>query len=200
MIHRIVTIVTLASCAYASEFMDAASKWLSVEPIAPKVEWHANKAELLALNRPNYTSAMGWMYQEDTQTIYAFPCEGAAPSMRHEEFHALAHARLPKMPLWLNEGTACMMERCRVSDGKLIFTTHNRIRTAARSDVSLLDIVQYAPADFGGDKSQLVYASSYAAALWMNQTGKLQSWLHGERPEIMPDEFRAWLNDAWNWP
>ena len=188
------------TCAYASEFMDAASKWLSVEPIVPKVEWHADQAALLALNRPGYTSAMGWMYTNDTATIYAFPCAESAPSMRHEVFHAIAHARLPPMPLWLNEGTAVMMERLRVSDGKLNFTTNNRIRTAARSDVTLLQIVQYTSSDFGGKNSHLTYCASYAAALWMHQTGTLQDWLHGKKVPLDAEAFRKWLSDPWAWP
>ena len=178
-------ILLAASLAFANDYGDALAAWLHVEPITPQVEWYANQQALLDLNVPGYTAQNGWMYRNDTATIYAYHCANDASSMRHEVFHALAHARLPKIPRWLNEGTAVMMDR---------------IRIAARSDVTLLQIVEYTGDDFGGDRAELSYAASYAAALWMHQAGTLQTWLHGEPTPLDPAAFRAWLSDPWAWP
>jgi hypothetical protein len=197
---RFALILLSASLAYASDYGDALAAWLHVAPITPHVEWHTNQQALLDLHVPGYTAQNGWMYRNDTQTIYAYHCANDASSMRHETFHALAHARLPRIPRWLNEGTAVMMERLRVTDGKLQFTTNNRIRVAARSDVTLLQIVEYTGDDFGGDRAELSYAASYAAVLWMHQAGTLQTWLHGEPTPLDPATFRAWLSDPWGWP
>ena len=42
--------------------------------------------------------------------VYAYRHDGSAVDLRHECTHALLHARLPMVPLWLDEGLAKYFE------------------------------------------------------------------------------------------
>lgn len=198
---RLTLILMMAACAYADDYVNALSSWLHVAPIVPRVQWLADKSALTALNKPGYGAANSWMYESTSDTIYAYPVRVPAPLMRHEIFHAMSHARLAWLPVWLEEGAATMMETAHVTDdGSLRFITSNRLRAAWRYDVTLLQVQAFTNDDFAGNRNDIAYCGAYAVAVWMRTTGTLQPWLHGQRSDLDPVAFRAWLSDPWNWP
>ncbi len=137
-------------------------------------------------NLPGFGGAMQFCYARSDGAVYGWwcPSERLTPRLQHELFHRLAHRTMPRLPLWLEEGTAVLVETLQAKDGKLAVSGPlvKRLDQAARlldehgldKLTTLLDSPQ---ATFIGPQGFDLYSLSYATAAALDSQDRLQTAL-----------------------
>jgi hypothetical protein len=114
--------------------------------------------------------------------VFAFRSPQLPLDLRHETTHALLHAALPRVPLWLDEGLAVYLEQPadrRAVDSPHLSAVRWRARLAAAPRLETLE-AKSAAGDWGRDEYRMAWA-------WVHFL------LHG--PPAMRQELAAFLRD-----
>jgi len=114
--------------------------------------------------------------------VYAYDSRDFAVDLRHETTHALLHASLPRVPLWLDEGLAEYFEVA--ADRRIGGHSHMRELNNREGPVSVTRLRMLERLEDLSQMGRTEYRSSWA---WVHFC------LHG--PPEAHDEFRAYLSD-----
>ena len=201
---------TAALARWAAGYQAALALWLGVAPAPVSIRLFSDQAELRSwctANLPTYTAAMNFCYVPGENAIYG--CLGSddwlRPRLQHELFHALARARLERLPLWLDEGLAELCEglahdgtrlRCVRIQGERLRHTG---RLAARDQFDPASLDGIPPARFYGPEATRWYSAGYTTVLWLAAEGRLTERLRQGRGAIDRGAWRAFATDPAAW-
>ncbi|MFM2091366.1 MAG: hypothetical protein RLZZ127_1855, partial [Planctomycetota bacterium] len=185
--------------------------WLGIAPRPVTVALFTDRSAYAAYGKaeiPGFHPRMDFCYSPAEQAVVGYRTgESELQSrLRHELFHHLSAGRPVRLPLWLEEGTAELIEGLAPGDGGrlvLVRVQSDHLRTAARSLLRGGEpAVQTVLA--GGRKALAAdprgyYAMGYALALHLFERGELGSAVATGLAQPDLTAFRAFVTDQDRW-
>jgi hypothetical protein len=156
-----------------------------------------------------FKSTMEGVYDRRTRALYLWRTRESKlkPMLQHEIFHAIAHIRLPKLPLWFEEGIAELAEGYRLeADGTLrlddVQTGYMRhvaglINSKSKLHPGQLPSITYQR--FYGPQNRTWYGLSYSVALYLERQGRLGQVMQSGSASINRDNYNRFATRPRSW-
>ena len=176
--------------AYADRWSAALARWTGSpqQPVTLKVfASRSDYDEACTARVPGFVSGMDWCYDPSTSTVWCYAMEPKEmrARLRHELFHHQLR-ELPGTPLWMEEGTAELLEGADLAaDGSIQLQELQRdhlLRAARRLGSNPLKILQ-SMASLTSDQFRqdrlMWYSMGYCASTWMLTDQRLSPAVRG---------------------
>jgi hypothetical protein len=185
--------------------------WLGIAPRPVTVALFADRSAYAAYGKaeiPGFHPRMDFCYSPAEQAVVGYRTgdRDLQARLRHELFHHLSASRPVRLPLWLEEGTAELIEGLAPgADGALVLSAvqTDHLRTAARAvhrqgDAAIQAVLSGGRKALAAD-AKGYYAMGYALALHLYERGELGSAV--ATGLVQPDltAFRAFVSDQDRW-
>jgi hypothetical protein len=176
---------------HAEKFTTALESWLQLPRPVTTIAMFSNRRDYtdFAQSRiPGFHRRMDFCYSPALRMIlgYRVNNDGERTRLQHELFHHLSFSRKERMPLWLEEGVAELVEGMVLDDAGTLTLTKvqaNHYRTAGRfvlrGGIKGLHKVLNGGRNTLASNPQVFYSVGYMMALYLMYTGQLQSAIQG---------------------
>ncbi len=177
---------------WGEEYLAGLDALLGIEAGPVRVNLLRDKREYIeycSAYVPGFNRDMQFCYSRRRRAVYGYhqALFRLKPLLRHEMFHAVAHARLPDLALWLDEGIAEYLEDCESVDGRLVHVDVQggwlRMAYQARRDPERSPhlLPQVGERLFYSRRGRIWYALAYSTTLYLAKSGLLADCITGEK-------------------
>lgn len=196
---------------WAEDYGKRLGGWLGVEPAPVTIRLFDSQDAFQDFGRshlPGFTTSMAFCYFPGDHSIYGRLMRDATlrTHLQHEMFHALAHQRFARLPLWINEGTAELCEGLSTAESRLqlVSLQYERLRTAGRQvalrgSITPDSLGATGPSQFYGRNGDKYYSVAYSSVLLLQHQGHLADALHQGGVIPAKADYDSFVTDPATW-
>ena len=198
--------------AWADGFAKRLAERYGVEPPTVTIRLLPGKRAFRAYGKRyirGFHDHVDFCYSRREQVIYGYltSSELVKRRLRHEIMHRLVHQRLPRLPLWLDEGLAELAEGLEVdaagADLRLGEVQKEHLRIAAvlaeDEDINPGKLATSTGREFSGRDLRSWYGTAYAVALVLERQERLGDVLDAGEALLAHRDYRTFVADQDLW-